>query len=62
MGTLFIGTAYIFITNQLTNHPVLSVAFISALILISSANIFGILDAKDEIEKLETAKNKKFLK
>lgn len=62
MGTLFIGTAYIFITNQLTKHPVLSVAFISALILISSANIFGILDAKDEIEKLETAKNKKFLK
>lgn len=62
MGTLFIGTAYIFITDQLANHPILSTSFICILTLASSVNIFKIIDANDEIEKLKIAKNKKFIK
>lgn len=62
MGTLFIGTAYIFITDQLANHPILSTSFICILTLVSCVNIFKIIDANDEIKKLENAKNKKFIK
>ncbi len=62
MGTLFIGTAYIFMTNQLANHPKLSVVFIGALILASCNNLFQMVDANEMIEKLEAAKNKKFSK
>lgn len=62
MGTFFIGTAYIFMTDQFAKHPVLSGLFMCALPLASLGQLLNIVDVKDEIEKLESAKKKKFIK
>lgn len=62
MGTLFIGTAYIFITNQLAKHPALSVSFMALFGLASFVKLMDIIDTEDLIEKLESAKRKKFYK
>lgn len=62
MGTLFIGTAYIFITHQLAKHPVLSISFMALFGLASFVKLMEIIATEDMIDKLESAKRKKFYK